>query len=178
MGYIFMNGDQDWFRRMLITSPISIRNVKELRRSVKRLSDRVFESFYTNFFIARMLINWNKMQYIVNSGIEIFINELGEEVVKEWIVKQRLRNLSDEERIKEVHKVIIDVFGSLDNYAEYGKKMKRICKDNLTPLLTKEELYYFEKKFISQVLKILVNDFIQTGQYIVNAVETRKKTLG
>ncbi len=164
-----------WSRRYLTFNPERINSVFELKTALNEYSESLIYSLTSNAPIRRRLINWRKINKIIKRMIDIFIDNHGEEILKEKLVVSMIEKLPKKDACKRLPKIIADIFGSLDAYANFGKGIRHTCAFKLYPILTNTGFSIFERLYIKSHLQLMIQELMHTGLLIVHAVEKSKK---
>ncbi len=166
---------QTWSRRYLTLDPERINSVFDLKTALNEYADSVIYSLTSNAPIRRRLINWRKIHKIIKRMIDIFIDNHGEEILKEKLVVSKIKKLPKKDVCKRLPKIIADIFGSLDEYAKFGTGIRHTCIFKLYPILTNTGFSIFERLYIKSYLKLMIQELMHTGLLIIHAVEKSKK---
>ncbi len=168
---------QTWSRRYLTFNPERISSVLELKTALNEYADSILYSLTSNAPIRRRLIDWRKINKIIKRMIDIFIENHGEEILKEKLVVSKIEKLPKKDVCKRLPKIIADIFGSLDEYGKFGTGIRHTCIFKLYPILTNTGFSIFEKLYIKSHLKLMIQELMHTGLLIIKAVEKSKKEM-
>ena len=166
---------QTWSRRYLTLNPERINNVFDLKNALTEYADSVIYALTSNAPIRRRLINWQKINKIIKRMIDIFVDNHGEEILKEKLVVSKIKKLPEKDICKRLPEIIADIFGSLDEYGNFGKRIRHTCIFKLHPILTNTGFSIFERLYVKSYLQLMIQELMHTGLLIVRAVEKTKK---
>ncbi len=164
-----------WSQRYLTFHPERVNSVFDLKTALNEYADSILYSLTANAPIRRRLINWRKINRIIKRMIDIFIENHGEEILKERLVLKKIEKLPKKDACKRLPKIIADIFGSLDAYGNFGTRIRHTCIFKLYPILTNTGFSIFEKLYIKSYLKLMIQELMHTGLLIIHAVEKSKK---
>lgn len=120
----------------------------------------------------RKKVDWNKFEDTYKKITDILIAEIGESILKEIEVMERMKKLKDGEIKEKLPWIIINIYDSLDNYAAYGESIQK-CGEKMNSLIE-------GMKFNNRLEKKLFKEFFDTtglpevGAEIIAACEEVK----
>jgi len=144
-------------------------SLEDLKEYYKKHSDTLSITLKNQF---PEKTDWNKFKDNYKNVTDIIIEECGDGTLKEWQILKEIRESEGKELKEKIPRLIVDVYGSIDNYADFGKDLQE-CSEKLNYIiegLTFEETIV--KRFFKQIPKCLNN----AGEEIIAACEEIKAT--
>lgn len=111
-------------------------------------------------------VDWEKMDRLASSAIDLIVGLGGEGMVKEWEVYLRAKDLPEEGLDAKLPGIVEEVYGSMAEYGNYGASLVELSKA-LNDLLKKTKFSFIERGAVKPYLSGIAKSFEKTGKHIV-----------
>ncbi len=147
--------------RKIISNPSfkeNIQTVDDLREYVKGYADTGIaeaKKLVRPKFL-RSKVDWEKGRKLYIKCVVLPVDEIGEEIVKEYEVARLANDISREEFSRKVPEIIKDVYGSLENYGAYFQKMADLIQQQ-SEVIDATKTNRTETVFLKTPIKLMLS---------------------
>jgi hypothetical protein len=139
---------------------------EEFHRSRAGIIDNLRNTWWIK--LISWAIDWKKLDVALLAGIDYLVADTGDDLIKEWQLAVRTKDLSNEELSAQIVAAVADVFGSLMAYGLYGRSIVICCETKLMPLLDRviDRNALIERFVLRPIFRHLIDRLKNVGQGI------------